>query len=47
VVEGINAVCPCDDVRYSLFTGLAEADVEYPMKPYRVQVTGNVIRVYN
>jgi len=47
VVEGINAVCPCDDVMYSLFTGLADADVEYPMKPYRVQVTGNIIRVYN
>jgi Ferredoxin subunits of nitrite reductase and ring-hydroxylating dioxygenases len=46
-VEGINAVCPCDDVAYSLFTGLADADVEYPMKPYRVEVNGNVIRVYN
>ncbi len=46
-VDGISAVCPCDDVAYSLFTGLADADVEYPLKPYRVEVNGNIIRVYN
>lgn len=46
-VDGINAVCPCDDVAYSLFTGLADADVEYPLKAYRVEVNGSTIRVYN
>lgn len=47
-VNGVNAVCPCDDVEYSLFTGLATTPVEYPLKPYRVSTLGqNVIRVYN
>lgn len=46
-VDGINAVCPCDDVAYSLFTGLADADIEYPLKPYRVEVNGSILRVYN
>ncbi|WP_417352548.1 Rieske (2Fe-2S) protein [Flavobacterium alkalisoli] len=48
-LNGINAVCPCDDVEYSLFTGLANnADVQYPLKPYRVEIISeNVIRVYN
>jgi nitrite reductase/ring-hydroxylating ferredoxin subunit len=46
--DGINVVCPCDDVAYSLFTGLPEADVRYPLKPYRVQRLGEtMIRVYN
>lgn len=45
--DGINAVCPCDDVSYSLFTGLPNADVQYPLKPYRVEVNGNLVRVYN
>lgn len=47
-LEGINVKCNCDDVVYSLFTGLPESDVRYPLKPYRVQVLGpNAIRVYN
>ncbi|WP_294822949.1 lipoprotein [uncultured Flavobacterium sp.] len=47
-IDGINVVCNCDDAVYSLFTGLPESDVRYPLKPYRVQVVGqNVIRVYN
>ncbi|OIQ17644.1 MAG: hypothetical protein BM557_08105 [Flavobacterium sp. MedPE-SWcel] len=46
-LDGIMAVCPCDDVEYSLFGGQA-AGVEYPLKQYRVQVIGNgVIRVFN
>lgn len=47
-INGINAVCPCDEVEYNLFTGLANADVQYPLKPYRVEIISeNVIRVYN
>ena len=44
-IEGINAVCSCDKTEYSLFTGLGEK--EYPLKQYKVQVTGTVIHVYN
>ena len=47
-INGINAVCPCDDVEYNLFTGLATSEVEFPLKPYRVEIISeNVIRVYN
>ncbi|MFY8111100.1 hypothetical protein [Flavobacterium sp.] len=44
-IKGINAVCPCDSKEYSLFTGLS--DLQYPLKQYRVEVIGSVIRVYN
>lgn len=47
-INGINVVCNCDQVSYSLFTGLPDADVRYPLKPYRVQVLNQgVIRVSN
>jgi len=45
-LNGITAKCPCDDAEYSLFTGLSEGK-NYPMKPYRTEVNGNIIRVYN
>lgn len=45
-LDGINAVCSCDQKEYSLFTGLASG-VEYPMKQYRTSVNGSVINVYN
>ncbi|KRB54393.1 hypothetical protein [Flavobacterium sp. Root186] len=44
-IDGINAVCSCDKTSYSLFTGLGGK--EYPLKQYKVQVTGTVIHVYN
>ncbi|MCV9929859.1 hypothetical protein OIU83_19520 [Flavobacterium sp. LS1R49] len=44
-ISGVNAVCSCDKVAYSLFTGLG--DKEYPLKQYRVDVAGNTLRVYN
>ncbi|WP_163408818.1 Rieske (2Fe-2S) protein [Flavobacterium ajazii] len=44
-IEGINAVCSCDDAEYSLFSGLGGK--EYPLKQYRVEVSGSVIHVYN
>lgn len=46
-INGINATCPCDNVNYSLYTGLA-AGMPYPMKPYRVQIIdATTLRVYN
>ncbi|WP_333693159.1 Rieske (2Fe-2S) protein [Flavobacterium sp.] len=45
VINGINAICPCDDESYSLFTGLG--NLQYPLKRYRVEVIGPIIRVYN
>lgn len=45
-VSGINAICPCDSATYSLFSGQSTGK-QYPMKPYRVEVNGTLIRVYN
>lgn len=46
-LSGINAICPCDDAVYSLFTGQA-AGKEYPMKQYRVeQLNASSLKVYN
>lgn len=49
VINGVNAKCPCDDIEYSLFTGVsADKQGEYTMKPYRVDILGkNLIRVSN
>jgi nitrite reductase/ring-hydroxylating ferredoxin subunit len=46
VIQGVNAVCPCDDAQYSLFTGNAPGK-DYPMKPYRVIVNGSSLNVRN
>ncbi|NHN27955.1 hypothetical protein FIA58_019935 [Flavobacterium jejuense] len=46
-INGIKAVCACDDAEYSFFTGQAP-NKQYPMKQYRVQqVNGTTLRVYN
>jgi nitrite reductase/ring-hydroxylating ferredoxin subunit len=44
-IKGVNALCACESKEYSLFTG--QGDMQYPMKQYRVEVKGEVIRVYN
>ena len=44
-IDGIYAVCSCDKTQYNLFTGLGGK--EYPMKQYRVEVSGTVVHVYN
>ena len=45
--NGVNAVCPCDDAEYSLFTGLSTGK-QYAMKAYRVQKIGTTaLRIYN
>jgi nitrite reductase/ring-hydroxylating ferredoxin subunit len=45
-IKGINSLCSCDSAEYSLFTGQS-AGKEYPMRQYRVEVNGNMLRVYN
>lgn len=45
-ISGINGVCNCQSEQYNLFTGQAVGK-QYPLKPYRVEVIGSVIRVYN
>ena len=44
-IKGINLLCPCDNEEYSMFTG--QGKLQYPLKQYRVEVIGSVIRVYN
>ncbi|WP_418264701.1 Rieske (2Fe-2S) protein [Flavobacterium faecale] len=44
-INGINAVCACDSEEYNLFTGLSS--LKYPLKQYRVEVSGSIIRVFN
>lgn len=46
-LSGIDAICPCDNTRYSLFTGQAQG-MQYPMKRYRVeQIDAVSLRVFN
>lgn len=46
-INGIKALCSCDDTEYSFFTGQAPGK-EYPMKQYRVQVVNSrTLKVYN
>ena len=45
-IKGINSLCACDGAEYSLFSGQS-AGKQYPLKQYRVEVNGNVLRVYN
>ncbi|MBW3517843.1 hypothetical protein [Flavobacterium sp. NKUCC04_CG] len=43
---GVSAECPCDGLKYLLFTGLSEG-AAYPLKQYRIDIMGDVLRVYN
>lgn len=45
-ISGINGVCQCQSEQYNLFTGQSP-NQQYPLKPYRVEVNGSIIRVYN
>lgn len=42
-----NAICPCDDVEYSLFTGQPNTTLQYGLLQYRTEVNGNVVRIFN
>ena len=49
-VEGIIATCSCSDGNsYEIVTGQAQEGTtgQYLLKPYFVEVNGNIIRVYN
>jgi len=47
-INGITAMCPCDDFQYSLATGqpLAEG-ATYSLLFYKVQQNGTFVRIYN
>jgi nitrite reductase/ring-hydroxylating ferredoxin subunit len=45
-IQGITAICSCDDAEYNLYTGQAPG-MHYQMKPYRVQVLQGYLRIYN
>ncbi len=47
IIQGIKALCPCDSEEYNLFTGLSDTGLQYPLKQYRVQVNGTMLRIYN
>lgn len=44
-INGINVKCSCESYEYSLYTGLGNG--QYPLKAYRTEINGDVIRVYN
>lgn len=49
-VDGIFASCDCSDGNtYEIVTGQPSDGTEgqYTLKPYRMEVSGNIIRVYN
>src|SRR5690606_5909892 len=39
-IDGIKAICPCDELEYSLFTGVPFSEGEYTLIPYRVEQNG-------
>jgi nitrite reductase/ring-hydroxylating ferredoxin subunit len=49
-LSGIEATCQCEehvtDAVYNLFTGQSPGQ-KYPLKPYRVEVNGDDLRIYN
>jgi len=48
VYQTTNARCSCEDYTYSLFNGIGTEEVEYTMRPFRVEILEpKLIRVYN
>ena len=45
-IDKIMALCACDNAEYCLFTGQSKGK-QYPLKQYRVEVNGNLLKVYN
>ena len=45
-IDKTTVVCSCDNAEYSLFSGQSKGK-EYPLKQYRVEVNGTILRVYN
>ncbi len=47
-LNGAYATCPCDDVKYSLFTGQPTTPMKFNLKAYRIEIlSSTAIRVYN
>lgn len=45
-INGVNAKCACENLEYSLFTGVGSG--QYAMRPFSVEVLNpNLIRIYN
>ena len=45
-IDKTTIVCPCGKEEYSLFSGQSIGK-QYPLKQYRAQKNGDVLRVYN
>lgn len=45
-ISGIEATCDCDDTVYNLFSGQSPGQ-QYPMKQYRVDISGNTLIITN
>jgi nitrite reductase/ring-hydroxylating ferredoxin subunit len=45
-IDVTHVVCSCDGAEYSLFSGQSPGK-QYPLKQYRVEVNGTVLRIYN
>jgi nitrite reductase/ring-hydroxylating ferredoxin subunit len=45
-LSGATATCPCDDAVYSLLDGRSPG-LQYPLKQYRAELSGNTVIVSN
>jgi nitrite reductase/ring-hydroxylating ferredoxin subunit len=45
-INGIEAICDCDDSVYNLFTGQSPGQ-QYPLKQYRVNINGSTLIITN
>jgi len=47
-LNGVIATCDCEDNSYNVITGQATGDdLDYGMKPYRVERSGNILQIFN
>jgi len=46
-INGIRAVCPCDELEYSLFTGVPAGEGQYTLISYRIERNGNRLFISN
>lgn len=45
-ISDISANCPCDNKKYSLYTGISEGQ-KYAMKAYQVRVSNKIVTISN
>lgn len=45
-INGIEAKCACDNTTYNLFSGQSPGQ-QYPMKQYRVEISGSYLYITN